>query len=125
MKPEELKGIDYKQGLERFSGNAELYEKFLVKFAMNEEAAKAAELLESGDIEGAFFVIHTLKGTSGNLSINGLYSACVDFTKEYKSGNHGALPLLLEVVTAENESVIQQIRLLDSYSRLAEYNNER
>ncbi len=116
MKAEELKGIDYKQGLERFSGNDKLYEKFLVKFAAGDEVESASALFKSGDIDGAYAVIHTLKGTSGNLSIGRLYAACVEFTKEYKAGNYNRLPLLFEIIEAENESISEQIKQLDNYS---------
>lgn len=113
MRAKELSCVDYEQGLERFSGNEQLFEKFLKKLAAGDDVETAAELMANGDKEAAYAVIHTLKGTSGNLSINKLYAACSEFTKEYKAGNHNKLPFLLEIIDGEFKKAAEEISKLD------------
>ena len=67
--PSELPGISIASGLGRVGGNKQLYAKLLCKFKDGQENAveqiKAA--LQSGDVETAARLAHTVKGVSGNL----------------------------------------------------------
>lgn len=67
-------GIDYADGVARFSGNAKSYEKFLKKFITDPEFPKLCEAMEQKNFEAAFYSAHTLKGMCGNLSIQVLYN---------------------------------------------------
>ncbi|MGD9971713.1 MAG: response regulator [Desulfatirhabdiaceae bacterium] len=73
--PAELPGIAIASGLDRVGGNRKLYAKLL--FSFREAQANAGnqiqEALESGDIETAGRIAHTVKGVSGNLGADGLY----------------------------------------------------
>jgi len=66
-------GIRYDEGLARFMGNAALYQTFLKKFPADPGFSALGDALRAGDAEAAFQAAHSLKGVSGNLSLNDLY----------------------------------------------------
>ncbi len=86
--PSELPGISIASGLGRVGGNKQLYAKLLRKFKDGQETAveqiKAA--LQSGDVETAARLAHTVKGVSGNLGGEDLYRAAADLEKAIKEG---------------------------------------
>lgn len=65
----EAAGVDAQDGLKRFAGNGELYEKFLHKFLDDDNYAKIAPALEAEDWAAAQAAAHTVKGVSGNLGM--------------------------------------------------------
>ena len=86
--PNELPGISILSGLSRVGGNRQLYVKLLCKFRESQENAlqqiKAA--LQSGNMETAGRLAHTVKGVSGNLGMEGLYRAAAELEKAIKEG---------------------------------------
>jgi len=86
--PAELPGISILSGLSRVGGNTQLYTKLLCKFREGQENTvpeiKAA--VQSGNMETAFGLAHTLKGVSGNLGMEGLYRAAAELEKAIKEG---------------------------------------
>ena len=82
----EAAGINYSKGLARFMKNAALYEKFLQKFLNDASYTGFKTALESGDMVAAEKSIHTLKGTSGNLSIENLYELADSITQKIRNG---------------------------------------
>ena len=86
--PSELPGISIASGLNRVGGNKQLYAKLLCKFRDGQkkvvEQIKAA--LQSGDVDTATRLAHTVKGVSGNLGGEGLYRAAADLEKAIKEG---------------------------------------
>lgn len=67
-------GIDYDEGLNRFSNKPALYEKHLKKFSTDLSFVELKSAMENDDMEAAFRAAHTLRGTTGNLSIAVLYN---------------------------------------------------
>ena len=68
-------GIDYDGAMERFGGNAELYERLALKFLDDTHFAALEQALAGGDVDTAVREAHTLKGVAGNLSFTALYEA--------------------------------------------------
>ena len=66
-------GIDYDEGVRRFMGNALLFEKMLCKFLTDQSFSEAQKSFESCEWQSFMRNVHTLKGLSGNLSINVIY----------------------------------------------------
>lgn len=79
-------GIDYDEGVGRFSGNAEIYEKFLLKFKEDKSFQELDQAMKDHDYGTAFTAAHTLKGVTGNLSINVLYQELVPFVELLRTG---------------------------------------
>ena len=69
-------GIQVKEGIERFSGNRMLYQKYLYQFPEENYNEKLRKAIEKESPE-AFEIAHILKGVSGNLSLNRLFEAIV------------------------------------------------
>lgn len=79
-------GIDYDEGVERFGGKPEIFEKYLQKFLAGNYLAAIESQLQSGDIAGAFRTTHDLKSISGNLSVNCFYQAICELTELLRAG---------------------------------------
>jgi HPt (histidine-containing phosphotransfer) domain-containing protein len=84
-------GIDYNDGVARFVGNAGIYEKFLKEFLSDQSFAALETALDGGDLSASFQAAHTLKGLTGNLSLNVLYGHLVTLTDALRGA--GNLPL--------------------------------
>ncbi|MDD3570200.1 MAG: Hpt domain-containing protein [Lachnospiraceae bacterium] len=69
-------GIDCHSGIRRFSGRADLYEKYLKKFPDDENMQLAKKAIEEKNYEELLEYVHTLKGVTGNLSITELFGSC-------------------------------------------------
>ncbi|MDD2956669.1 MAG: Hpt domain-containing protein [Oscillospiraceae bacterium] len=103
-------GIDYEDGIARFSGHAEIYEKYLKRFPSDPEFSNLRSAMAGKDYEAAFRSAHTLKGMVGNLSIKRLYASLYDFV-ELLRGNrdiaaaHAAFPGLEAQYQAATEAI--------------------
>lgn len=82
----EQSGIAYQEGLDRFSGIKEIYEKYLRKFLNDPEFTKLQESLDAEDYDAAFKYAHALKGITGNLSLNCLYKCIVPLVEALRNG---------------------------------------
>ena len=69
-------GFDLEKTIERFSGNVDMYERFLKKFPNDESFAQIAPAFAANNREAALNAAHTLKGVSANLGMTALYEAC-------------------------------------------------
>ena len=70
----QIEGIDTTTGLARLNGNLALYLKLLKSFASRGQqlVPELQELIRSSQIEDAERMIHTLKGSAGNLGAAGI-----------------------------------------------------
>lgn len=80
-------GVDYDEGVNRFSGNAEIYEKFLLQFKQDASFQQLDQAMKDEDYGTAFTAAHTLKGVTGNLSMNRLYHELVPFVEMLRNGS--------------------------------------
>ncbi|WP_040197634.1 Hpt domain-containing protein [Candidatus Soleaferrea massiliensis] len=69
-------GVDTPRAVQRFAGNAELYEKFLVKFLDDPNFSLIGPALDEKDFGAVLTAAHTLKGVSANLGMTRLYQSC-------------------------------------------------
>ena len=90
-------GIDYDQGVNRFMGNKELYEKYALKFLDDQTFAALVDAMKSKDVEQAFAQAHTLKGVAVNLSFNEFLSKVIPVVEALRSKN---MPLAEELFPA-------------------------
>ncbi|MGN0353333.1 MAG: Hpt domain-containing protein [Roseburia sp.] len=68
-------GINVQEGIHRFAGKKEVYEKYLYDFLENEYYDKLEDAIRERNGEEAFQAAHALKGVAGNLSLNPLFEA--------------------------------------------------
>lgn len=82
-------GIDYDEGVNRFAGAPQIYEKYLLMFFEGHFLEELSRQLTDNDISGAFRTAHDLKGTAGNLSINSFYKKICELVELLRSGGEG------------------------------------
>lgn len=106
-------GINVKEGLDRFSGIEDLYEKFLKKFLNDPEFDKLEKALDDCDFASAFNACHTLKGLVGNLSIIPLYKIVFEETELLRNGTDiaGAVKLFPKL----KEEYLRVVTVLKEY----------
>lgn len=97
-------GVDYDEGVARFGGNPQLYEKYLAKFFVSSLMDDFERQLAAKDYVAAFRTMHDLKGAAGNLSINAYYAKVCELTELLRPGKPEAdcEPLFLQVKAMYN-----------------------
>lgn len=85
----EIGGVDMEATLDRFIGNANLYEKFLVKFPEDHSFENLGKAIAGGNIEDAFMHAHALKGIAGNLGFQHLFDLMSPWAENLKKGIWG------------------------------------
>jgi len=103
-------GIDYDSGFERFSGLDAVYQKFLRMFPDDPNYSNTIKAINDGELEKAFNYAHTLKGTSGNLSLSDLYHTSSLLVEDLRIKKTDNLPALLEKVTESYERTVKAIK---------------
>lgn len=80
----EFHSIDTIDGINRVNKNKNLYVKMLTSFYQNNEQfmGKVEEALHNNDLALVKRLVHTLKGTSGNLGAKKLYAVCSDLNRD-------------------------------------------
>lgn len=107
-------GIDYDEGVARFVGHAEIYEKFLGKFLADPDYAMLETAMAEKDITAAFHAAHTLKGVAGNLSLNDLYHALIPFVDALRGD--GNLPLAETLFPAVSKEYRRAVACIEAQS---------
>jgi HPt (histidine-containing phosphotransfer) domain-containing protein len=74
------------QALERVRGNKTLYRRMLNLFLDSPEFALLEERLASKDYEKAAVTAHTIKGMTGNLSLNAIFELSAALMSECRQG---------------------------------------
>jgi CheY-like chemotaxis protein/HPt (histidine-containing phosphotransfer) domain-containing protein len=87
--PEKLSGIDIQAGLTRLSGNRTLFKKLLIDFGdkYTHTGAEIRQAIETGDLESARRIAHTIKGVAGNLAVEFVFRAAGNLEKAIRD-NH-------------------------------------
>lgn len=103
-------GIDYEEGLERFSGNEQLYIKYLNKLLAIDTYEEMREAALAGKIQEAFEAAHKLKAFIGNLSISHFYDKIKTLTEEFRAGVARDYGPDFEKLDLEYDKILQAIR---------------
>lgn len=99
-------GIDYRGEVDRFGGNAAMFEKFIFRYLNDEHYDLLVQAIEAGDAEEGFRVAHTLKGVVGNLSFSSYFAVLEPVTEALRSGNiDAARRSMSDVEKAHKETV--------------------
>jgi len=128
MLPENLPGIDIQGGLQRMGDNKVLYRSLLIRF--NEHYGDAARrirnFLNEGETELARQLSHTIKGISGNLSINKVYQAAIALEAQLRDGDvKNAWPFMEQFETALEQvtEALQKLNRKDPQDQIAKTGN--
>lgn len=107
-------GIDYADAMDRFGGNAELFERLALKFLDDPHFEALERSLSEGNVETAYHEAHSLKGVAGNLSFKDLYEAASRLSEALKSGDLSAAQDLIPSTRKTYMSAMTALRLLKS-----------
>ena len=102
-------GVNVDEALERFMGNASLYERMLGKLTAAVNDNEVMPCFEAGDNEAALEKAHTLKGVTGNLSISPLYIAYSEIVNLLRAGKPDEAKALLEKTLPVQREIISCI----------------
>jgi len=110
---EELKtlGVDTDEGLDRVMGDASLYEMMLGMFVdAIQDNPITLEEFGSDDQEALIRKVHTLKGTTGNLSLTPLFMGYNQALTLLRSGQSAQARAEFEKVLPIQEKIVDCIR---------------
>ena len=105
----ERHGIDYAGAIERFGGNAALYERLACKYVNDPHFESLAAALRQGDAETAYHEAHSLKGVADNLSFADLYQAASALSDVLHDGDLAAACTAFPTVREAHERVIDAL----------------
>lgn len=114
MQTERLRqgGIDYDDGVRRFMGRADLYERLLAKFPGDGTFERIQEDYRKNDMERLLGDVHELKGLSGNIALTRLYGSADQLVALLRGGSvaqaelTAAYELLGRDYAAANEAIL-------------------
>lgn len=97
----EKAGINYEEGLRRFMGKTELYEKFLAKFNDDTNYSDMLHAIKEKRYEDAFKFAHAFKGVTGNLSMDDLFNKVQPLVEALRHNETDHLNALVSPVKKE------------------------
>ena len=105
-------GVDYEGGLRRFAGKEELYEKYLSRFLEDTHVEAAETALKQNDFQKILEEMHTLKGESGTLGLDRLFSGCNAMLTFLRSGTYEKEQVAekLKDIRSEFDLIVEKIR---------------
>jgi two-component system, sensor histidine kinase and response regulator len=113
--PPELPGIDLETGLRRVAGNKKLYRKLLLSFRANysQVAEEIKQALDKDDQERAQRLAHTVKGVSGNIAANDVFTSAEAMDSALKHQDTTRYESLLKDLAESLEYVANSIGALE------------
>lgn len=110
----QVEHIDTASGLATLANNSSLYRRLLMRFIEKFSAMpkQLAEMVDKDDIEGAALIIHSLKGTAGNVGTTSLHLLAADIEQALKARLIDQVRAKLFVLENELNAVLKDIELL-------------
>ena len=96
-------GFDVDEALERVMGNEALLDRVLGMFLNDTHFQQLCDAVSRNDVDAAIAAVHSLKGTSGNLSLNNKQLAL------FRAGSWDEATALMPDIEAHYRSAIQAI----------------
>jgi two-component system sensor histidine kinase/response regulator len=111
-----LPGIDVREGLRRLGGNRALFIELLRDFCETyvDFEIKIGRLLDNGDAGGAYRLVHTMKGTAGNLSAVSIKFAATELEKGIEREDSARLPELTSTFSEAMKQLQRSLGRLDA-----------
>lgn len=108
---DELKdlGVDVDGGLRRINGNETLYRRLLGSFVNTIKDKYVQTDFDASDCTETIEKVHTIKGTSGNLSITPIYESYTEILNLLRGGQPEQAREKLEQILPIQENIIQCI----------------
>ncbi len=103
-------GINVEEGIKRFCGNADIYERLLYKFPNERQFFDLIDAIEEGNVKEAFQAAHALKGVCGNLSIQKMYEDLVPIVEILRAGSMDGVEELCGILKVSYSEVIKVLQ---------------
>ena len=84
-------GADSDAAIKRLIGDEEFYIELLIRFVNGIELKEAKKFFLEGDYRDSFILIHRMKGSAADLSLNPLYEVLDPLTEELRPYSHEKL----------------------------------
>lgn len=81
-------GIDYAAGMERFGGDAGLYEMVLRAFLRDDVAERARAAYDANNLSELLKAVHEAKGSGGNAGFDNVYTAANEVVKLLRGNDY-------------------------------------
>ena len=105
-------GMGKPEAMERFGGNAALYERLALKFLDDAHFAALEQALADGDVDTAVREAHTLKGVAGNLSFTALYEAASKVNAALREGDLAEATARMDPIRNAHAAVVSALGAL-------------
>lgn len=102
-------GIDTNDGIKRFSGKSDVYERYLYEFPKDSNYATLCGALRAKDVKAAFAAAHALCGIAGNLSLAQLHTDIRPLVEELRGGSLENAEEMMKLVTADYQAVLSAL----------------
>lgn len=102
-------GINATEGIARFNGDKDIYERVLNAFQRDKNYALLVEAIQKKDMKAAFSAAHSLKGVSGNLSLTRLYNDIQPLVEVLRAGSFENAEALLQPVIRDYEEIMKAL----------------
>ncbi len=104
-------GVDVKEGLERVMGDQDLYTMMLGMFvsAVESDPIRAGDF-DASDLTALTGRVHTLKGTTGNLSIQPLFTRYQEMLDLLRGGQAPEAKAVFEKTEAVQHDIVECIK---------------
>lgn len=99
-------GIDIDCVVERFSGNLEIYEKYLYRFQNDTHMDYIKEAMEEKDYQKVLEHAHAMKGVTGTLGMNELYQKCSEVVSLVRKEEMDSLPEAVEQMNMAYQKIM-------------------
>lgn len=96
-------GANVDEGLERCMGMEDFYLEMIEMGLSDERFGQLGPVIESGDMEEAFEVVHALKGVIGNLALAPLYETICEITEHLRAKDDVDYKTLYEKLIAQRD----------------------
>ncbi len=100
-------GVNWKDLEDRFMNNEALIERFMFKFLNDKSFSLLTDELNNGNTEEAFKACHTLKGVTGNLSLDGFKEPVIELTELLRAGKTEGSSQLYEQIKEKYDPLIE------------------
>ncbi|MBF0444530.1 MAG: response regulator, partial [Magnetococcales bacterium] len=121
--PDYLPGIDINNGLTRVTGNKRLLQDLLISFKKVNASIldKIREALDKENRKEALRLVHSIKGTSGNIGALELSTSAKELEVTIKEGDDNSIDVALKSFAAYLQPVFKSAKLLEDNLVLQKY----
>lgn len=106
-----LAGVDVKDMMARFMDNEKLAKMIVTKFIQDQTYHQLCQAIAEGDMKGAEFACHTLKGITGNLSLKKLFDLFQEQLRLFRAGEAERAVAMMIPIGQTYEDALSHLKL--------------